>query len=200
MTVGPASVAVLRMAARLCAEDALLDRGAALRKAAERMEQGLDRRFLAADLDRLEAEIRQYQLVFCQDQSKALRHLRQEALRAMTFFADFSPRLVGAVLAGTADRQSTVTLHLFSDPPETVMHFLLERTIPFRESERHYSYRGGRSVRATVLSTIAFDVAFDLVLFDASSIREAPLGAGGKSPMSRASVARVAELLNENTP
>ena len=199
MTDGPASVALLRLAARACTEDATLDYATALRKAAERLQQRLDPRFAAVDQERLVAEIRQYQLVFRQDQASTLRHLRQEALRAMAFFATFSPRLVGAVLAGTADRQSTITLHLFADPPEAVLHFLLERNIPFKESERSYQYRGGRVTRATVLSTVAFEVSFDLVLFETSAIREAPLGGGGRSPMQRASAAKVAQLLDAAT-
>ncbi|WP_407275538.1 hypothetical protein [Halothiobacillus sp. DCM-1] len=194
MAGGPAPVSVLRLAARACAEDATLDHAAALRKAAARLQLALDPRFTTVDHERLTAEIRQYQLVFRQEQSAALRHLREEALRAMAFFAAFSPRLVGAVLAGTADRQSTVTLHLFADPPEAVLHFLYEKEIPFRESERQYHYRGGRTQRATVVSTVAFDVPFDLVLFAVSAIREAPLGAGG-AVIPRASAAKLAELL-----
>lgn len=195
MAGGPASAAVLRMAARFCAEDASLDRSAALRKAAQRQNQPLDPRFSAVDLERLESELRQYQLVFRQDQTMTLRHLRQEALRAMAFLAEFSPRLVGSVLSGTADRDSVVTLHLFADPPEAVLHFLLAKNIPFRESERGYHYRGGRSVRATVLSVVAFEVPFDLVVFEAEAIRAAPMVAGGKTSMPRASAAKLAELL-----
>ena len=195
MAAGPASSAVLRMAAKFCAEDSSLDRSAALRKAAQRQSQVLDPRFSAVDLERLESELRQYQLVFRQDQAVSLRHLRQEALRAMAFLAEFSPRLVGSVLSGTADRESVVTLHLFADPPEAVLYFLLAKNIPFRESERGYHYRGGRSVRATVLSVVAFEVPFDLVLFDAEAIRQAPLAAGGKSLMARASAAKLAEVL-----
>lgn len=194
---GPASLALLRTAARMCAEDATLPRRDALQRAAVRMGLALDDRFLDVDCTRLEAEIRQYQLVFKPGQQDVLRELRAEALRAMDFLAEFSPRLVGAVLSGTADRQSTVTLHLFADAPEEVMTFLLARNIPFTESDRRYQYRSGRQERVPVLSLTANDVPFDLVVFGRTGIKEAPVGGGRGSPMSRASLRRLRSLLDE---
>ena len=46
--------------------------------------------------------------------------LRRTALITMQMLEHFSPRLVGPVLAGTADVNSAVNLHLFSDEPELV--------------------------------------------------------------------------------
>ena len=193
---GPVSQAVLSSAARLCAEDASLDRLMALRKAAERLGEPIDQRFVAVDCARLEAEIRQYQLIFRPDQQAVIRNLRAEAMKAMTFLNEFSPRLVGSVLAGTADRQSKVTLHLFADTPESVMTFLLAKNIPFTESERRYQYRSGRQTRVPVLSFVAFDVPFDLVVFDRDDIKEAPVANGRGGLMARASAAKVASLLS----
>ena len=84
---GPVSQAVLSSAARLCAEDASLDRLMALRKAAERLGEPIDQRFAAVDCERLEAEIRQYQLIFRPDQQEVIRNLRAEAMKAMAFIA-----------------------------------------------------------------------------------------------------------------
>jgi len=193
---GPVSQAVLSAAARLCAEDASLDRFTALSKAAERLGEPLDQRFAAVDCERLEAEIRQYQLVFRPDQQEVIRSLRAEAMKAMAFLGDFSPRLVGAVLSGTADRQSTVTLHLFADTPESVMTFLMAKNIPFTESERRYQYRSGRQARVPVLSFVAFDVPFDLVVFGLDDIKEAPVANSRGGLMTRASAAKVATLLS----
>lgn len=194
---GPASLAVLRAAARMCVEDRTLSCPQALRRSAQRLGVTVDDRFLDVDCTRLEVEVRQYQLVFRPDQQNVLRELRAEALKAMDFLAEFSPRLVGAVLSGTADRQSTVTLHLFADTPEEVMTFLLSRNIPFTESDRRYQYRSGRQERVPVLSLVANDVPFDLVVFGRIGIKEAPVGSGQGSLMSRASPSRLRSLLDE---
>lgn len=193
---GPVSQAVLSSAARLCAEDASLDHLVALQKAAVRLGEPIDQRFAAVDCERLEMEIRQYQLIFRPDQQEAIRNLRTEAIKAMAFLSDFSPRLVGSVLTGTADRQSKVTLHLFADTPESVMTFLLTKNIPFTESERRYRYRSGRQTRVPVLSFVAFDVPFDLVVFGLDDIKEAPVANGRGGLISRASAAKVASLLS----
>lgn len=196
---GPVSQAVLSAAARLCAEDASLDHFVALQKASERLGEVVDPRFAAVDCDRLEAEIRQYQLIFRPDQRDVIRNLRAEAMKAMAFLSDFSPRLVGSVLSGTADRQSTVTLHLFADTPESVMTFLLAKNIPFTESERRYQYRSGRQARVPVLSFVAFDVPFDLVVFGLDDIKEAPVANGRGGLMPRASATKVASLLSASS-
>ncbi len=192
---GPADQSVLRAAARLCAEDGSLDRGIALRRAAERLGFSLDERFLTVDCARLEAEIRQYQILFQPMQGEVLQNLRREALKAMDFLQEFSPRLVGSVLSGTADHDSKVTLHLFADTPEAVVTFLMEKNIPFNESERRYHYRSGRMERALVLSFVAFDVPFDLVVFDRAAIKEAPLTSARGGLMPRASTAKLKALL-----
>ncbi|WP_298219413.1 hypothetical protein [Halothiobacillus sp.] len=195
-TTGPVSQAVLSFATRLCVEDATLDRIKALQKAADRLGESIDQRFAAVDCERLEVEIRQYQLIFRPDQQAVIRNLRAEAMKAMTFLSDFSPRLVGSVLTGTADRQSKVTLHLFADTPESVMTFLLAKSIPFTESERRYHYRNGRQTRVPVLSFVAFDVPFDLVVFGLDDIKEAPVANSRGGLMTRASVTKVASLLS----
>ncbi|OZB74814.1 MAG: hypothetical protein B7X37_04425 [Halothiobacillus sp. 14-55-98] len=193
---GPVSPAVLSFATRLCVEDATLDRLTALRKAAERLGEPIDQRFAAVDCERLEAEIRQYQLIFRPEQQEVIRNLRAEAMKAMDFLSDFSPRLVGSVLTGTADRQSKVTLHLFADTPESVMTFLLTKNIPFTESERRYHYRSGRQTRVPVLSFVAFDVPFDLVVFGLDDIKEAPVANSRGALMTRASAAKLASLIS----
>lgn len=196
VATGPLSQAALSLAARLCAEDASLNRQHALEKAASQMGEPIDRRFVAVDCERLEAQIRQYQLIFRPEQQDVIESLRAEAIKAMTFLSDFSPRLVGSVLAGTADRQSKVTLHLFADTPESVMTFLLAKNIPFTESERRYHYRNGRQDRVPVLSFVAFDVPFDLVVFAQGDIKEAPVANYRGAVMTRASAAKVALLLS----
>jgi hypothetical protein len=180
-------------AARLKASDASLDCRAALRKAAETL--GLDARH-PPDCVELEEALRAYQQLFRPEQAPALRRLRIRALEAMRFFAAFEPRLVGAVLSGTADAHSIITLHLFADTPEEVMLRLVEHDIPFDEGVRMLRYRGGRSRDYPVFSLVVDGSPVDLVVLSPVDLREAPLGVSGSGAMQRAGIRRLEEILS----
>ena len=104
------------------AEGGIRDYHQAKLKAAERL--GI---FDDASLPRnreIEDALREYQRLFQRENVAAVRQRREAALRAMEFFRDFEPRLVGPVLEGTADTRSPVTLHLYSDDPDAAPRFL----------------------------------------------------------------------------
>ncbi len=194
--MGAAPLEVLRVAARMAADSPGQSRRQVLEAAAESLGLSLDRRYLAADLDRLEWELRQYQATFRPEQRRQLRELRESALQAMDFFAEFRPRLVGDVLSGTADEHSPIVLHLFADTPEQVIERLLERGIPFEESERTWHYGDGHSERVSVFAFGAGDHQVVLEVFPAERIREAPLvPGGGGTKLRRASRGRLESLL-----
>ncbi len=195
--MGPASLEVLRVAARLVAEQPGQDPRRALDKAARQAGQGLDRRFLAADLERLESETRRYQATFRPGQRDLLRSLREAALEAMSFFERFRPRLVGEVLSGTADEHAPIVLQLFAGTPEEVIDLLVTRDIPFEESEATYQYGDGRVERCSVFEMGAQGRHFRLEVFAEDDIREAPLAPAGSGKLRRASARAVRELLEE---
>src|SRR5688500_1695760 len=121
-------------AARLIAESGIRDYHQAKLKAAERL--GI---FDDASLPRnreIEDALREYQRLFQRDNLGNLRQRREAALRAMEFFAEFEPRLVGPVLDGTADARSPVSLHLYSDDPDAAPRFLDQHLIPAEARER----------------------------------------------------------------
>ena len=95
-------------AARLMAEGGFRDYHQAKLKAAERLGIHDD-----ASLPRnreIEDALREYQRLFIGGaQWQAVQVRRDASLRALEFFAPFSPRLVGPVLEGTADTNSPVT-------------------------------------------------------------------------------------------
>ncbi|MFO7581246.1 hypothetical protein [Guyparkeria sp.] len=194
--MGPAPLEVLRVAARLAAESPGQDMRRVLEKAARQAGQSLDRRFLAADLERLEIETRQYQATFRPEQRDMLRSLREAALDAMSFFGRFRPRLVGEVLSGTADDHSPIVLQLFAATPEEVIDLLVTRDIPFEESETTYQYGDGRSERCSVFELGAQGQHFRLEVFAEDDIREAPLASAGGGTIRRASARAVRELLD----
>ncbi|MDD3608722.1 MAG: hypothetical protein PHI49_03080 [Halothiobacillaceae bacterium] len=186
--------ALLERGARLQAADPDLNCRAALARAAS--ELGLDgamsRLLDCRDLDEALAD---YQRLFRPGQPALLRGLRRQALEAMRFFSAFEPRLVGSVLTGTADENSSIVLHLFAETPEEVLLKLLERNIPFEESRRVLRYRGGRAREYPVFSFSANGVPVDLVVLHSRDLREAPLAAGDNGPLTRAGLRRVESLI-----
>jgi hypothetical protein len=183
-------------AARLMSEHGIRDFALAKRKAAERLNAG-DEASLPKNSE-VEEALREHQRLFqANEHPQHLRELREAARDAMQFFARFEPRLVGAVLEGTADRHSAVCLHLFSDTPEQVMLLLDEQGIDYSESTRRL--RLSRDVQADipVLHVLREDTAFDLTVLPTDAIRQAPLDRIDERPMRRASLAALEQLLDE---
>ena len=126
---------VAYLAARLMAEEGIADYGFAKQKAAR--QAGLADSHGLPDNREIEAALREYQGLYQSDsQPEELRHLREVAVKVMREFAAFNPLLVGAVLNGTANQFSEVTLQLFADDPKGVALFLLNRRRRFEQDEK----------------------------------------------------------------
>jgi hypothetical protein len=144
----------------------------------------------------VEEALREYQRLFGgHAREQALRVRREAALQAMEFFAAFEPRLVGAVLDGSADEHSSVCLHLFSDEPEALPNFLAERGIPVEEQSRRLRLDRERSEVFPVYLFSADELPFDLTLMPRDALRQAPLDRVDERPMRRASLAALRELM-----
>jgi hypothetical protein len=181
-------------AARLISEDGIRDYHAAKRKAAERL--GVHADTALPKNAEIEDALREYQRLFdARDQPRRLRELRESAREALRFFGRFEPRLVGAVLDGSADRHSSVCLHVFSENAETVAGFLDERGIPYEQQSRPLRLTRDlqREFPAFVFS--AGGVPVDVTVLPEELLRQAPLDRGGEKPMRRASLATLEELL-----
>jgi len=181
-------------AARLISEHGIRDFALAKRKAAERL-NAFDEASLPKNSE-IEDALREHQRLFqANEHPQHLRALRESAGEAMRFFARFEPRLVGAVLEGTADRHSAVCLHLFSDAAEDVMLLLDEQGIEYAESQRRLRTSRDMQAEFPVLQVTRARTAFDLTVFPRDAIRQAPLDRVGERPMRRASLAQVEALI-----
>jgi hypothetical protein len=181
-------------AARLMAEGGFRDYHQAKLKAAERLGIHDD-----ASLPRnreIEEALRQYQRLFVgESQQQAVRLRREAALRALEFLSDFSPRLVGPVLEGTADSSSPVHLHLHTDDADAVSRFLEEHRIPAEDRSRHLRLDRERSDEFPVWVFGAEELTFDLTVLPQDALRQAPLSGLDERPMKRASLAGLRQLL-----
>jgi hypothetical protein len=181
-------------AARLMSEGGIRDYHQAKLKAAERLgihdDQALPRN------SEIQEALREHQRLFQgESQPELVRARREAAEQAMGFFAPFEPRLVGAVLEGSADAHSAVCLHLFSDEPEAVARFLAEHAIPYEQRSRQLRMDRERTVDAPVFLFAAEGTPFDLTVLPHDGLRQAPLDRVAERPMQRASLAALRELI-----
>ena len=186
--------AVAEEAARIMREQGVDDFLQAKRKAADRL--GVTDASILPRNTEIEAALVAHQRLFAADRHEAsLVALRRSALEAMHLMADFQPRLVGPVLTGTASPHSEITLHLFSDSPETVSIRLEERGVPHEVLERRLRYERDRTVSYPALRFVAGRQTVDAVVFPLDGIRQAPSSPVDGKPMRRASAAEVEALL-----
>lgn len=175
-------------------EHGLRDYHQAKLKAAERL--GI---FDDASLPRnteIEAARREYLRLFQADTQPALlRQRREVAIEAMRFFAAFEPRLVGAVLDGSADTHSAICLHLYSDDPDALARQLQEHGIPYDESSRRLRFGPAEAEEFPVFLFSADDTAIDLTVLPRDLQRQAPIDRIDDKPMKRASLRTVEALL-----
>lgn len=185
-------------AARIMAEQTVRDYELAKRKACERLRYS-GKQALPGN-DEIQAALQAYLDIFKSDSQPALlRRLRTAACEAMRFLREFRPRLVGAVLNGTADEHSAVHLHVFVDPEEQVLQFLMDHGIGYRLSSSTVTYGGQRQSQITCCEFVAGDVPIVLSLFNTLGLREAPRSPVDGKPMRRADIREVEQLLELDT-
>jgi len=135
---------VAQQAARMMAEDGVSDYGYAKKKAGRQLGV-VDANCLPSNAE-IEEEIRLFHDIYnSDDQSKALRILRQDALATMQIFARFNPHLTGSVLDGTAGQYAETHIHLFADSAKDVEIFLLNQQIPYDSNDKSYRVRDRKS-------------------------------------------------------
>ena len=166
----------------------------ARRKAAERAGIG-NKRDWPSNEEIQEALLQQRRLFQGERQEEDLRRLREHALMAMRFFADFAPRLVGPVLAGSGGRDQGVCLHLFTDNPEDLVFSLLEQRIPWREREVVLRYGDGACRTHPVFAFFAGETPFALVVLPLGAQRNPPLDPVSERPERGVGVTEVEALI-----
>lgn len=185
--------AVAQEAARLMAEHGINDFLVAKRKAAERYGV-VEGAFLPRNTE-IEEALASYQRLFGgETHAGSLQQQRQVALRAMQLLQKFEPRLVGALVNGTATEYSDIQLHVFSDSPEAVYLQLADRRYEYEVFERKVKMTPERWIS---VPSVRFEMESRMVeafAFPADGIRQAPVSAVDGKPMRRAGIAEVERL------
>jgi len=182
-------------AARVILESGLRDFRYAKQKAAEHLNAS-DTHNLPNNIE-IEQAIEEYQRLFKADsQPQHLKHLRETALEAMQFFKDFSPRLSGAVVTGTADEHSAISLHLFSDGLEAIDLKLIDFNIPYELINKRIHWRSDEYETMVAYKFYVDDVRVEALVFN-SKQRQPPLSPVDGRPYERLNIKQLESLLEE---
>jgi hypothetical protein len=184
-------------AARLIVEHGIRDYRVAKVKAAERL--GMNGRGSLPGNAEVELAVHNHLSLFGGDShADHLNLLRESAIAAMDLLGAFSPRLVGPVLQGTADHNSAVNLHVFTDSPEAVAMQLHANGYDCRPYERRLKTSRGKGARAETFAGYEFRLehaAVQATVFPVDGIRQAPISPIDGKPMKRADRKAVEALL-----
>ena len=184
-------------AARIIVDHGVRDYRVAKQKAAERL--GVGTRGSLPGNAEVESAVAEYLQLFGGDShADLLRLMRTAALSAMELLAEFSPRLVGPVLAGTADENSAVNLHLFTDSPEMVAMEIGDMGISFRSYERRLKSRRGQVEMYPGFEFSHRNETIQATIFPVDGIRQAPMSPIDGKPMRRIDSDSLQSLLDHN--
>ena len=182
-------------AARLISEHGIQDFALAKRKAAERLGVRAQTGALPSNEEIQERLIERQRIFEPEAHDRRLAKLRSVATNVMEVLDEFRPKLVGAVLEGTATLNSAIELHVFSDSPEVVAAALEERGFRVHDSQRRYRF--GREVTEQIpgYELMVDDEELEVRVFPERGSGHSPLSPIDGKPMRRASRSAVLALL-----
>jgi hypothetical protein len=187
--------AVAQEAARLMAEHGIQDFLVAKRKAAERY--GVMDTSLLPKNTEIEAALMSHQRLFGGAKHEhSLQEQRRVALRAMQVLEKFEPRLVGAVLTGSATQYADIQLHVFSDSPESVYMQLMDARYDYEVFERRVRMSPERQISVPSVRFEMGDETVEAFVFPKDGIRQAPVSPVDGKPMRRADAREVRGMMD----
>jgi hypothetical protein len=181
-------------AARVMLEHGIQDFGLAKRKAAQRL--GVRAAGALPSNAQIQERLAERQRLFApEDHDQRLTKLRRLAVVVMAYLEEFRPRLVGAVLDGTATINAAVELHVFSDSPELVAAALEAQGNRVYDSQRRYRFGRDDLPQIPGFELMLDEEDIEVMVFPERGSHHAPLSAIDGRPMRRASRGAVIALL-----
>ena len=182
-------------AARLIVEHGIQDFALAKRKAAERLGVRARAGALPSNAEIQEHVVERQRLFEPEAHDQRLAKLRSVATGVMEVLDDFRPKLVGAVLDGTATLTSPIELHVFSDSPEAVAAALEVRGFRLHDNQRRYRFGGEVTEQIPGFELVVDDEELQVMVFPERGSGHSPLSPIDGRPMRRASRTAVMALL-----
>ena len=181
-------------AARIIIEGGLTDYRAAKAKAREKL--GLSSGPLPSN-EEIEAALSARNRIFLGDEHTThLLQLREVARDVMLRLDSFNPRLVGAVLSGTATTHAPIDLHLYADTPENVGIRLVQLGLDHKAIQFKHRWRRGEPEAIPGYRFYAEEVECLATVFPDRRWGHSPLSPVDGKPMQRASYREVSELVD----
>jgi hypothetical protein len=194
LTNGQLRQQITQQAVKLLAESVEVDYSSAKTKAAKMLGY-TGKQDLPSNLE-IETELKKYQSIFCaESQAAIVKEKRSEALSAMKFFEQFEPRLVGAVLEGTATKNTPIEIQLFVDSFKEVTLYLIENKIPYEIFDRTIRVNKRESKQVPVIVFSAGDHDIEMSVFLYKDLRQKFLSPVSGLAESRASIKKVQSLV-----
>jgi hypothetical protein len=189
-----ARLKVAAEAARIIATEGQHNYHAAKKKAADRI--GVSERLALPSNIEVKEALRDYQSLYGGSaHADNQRRLRQVAVHAMQLLEQFNPRLVGAVLDGTANEHSRIALHVFADAPESVILFFIEHGELFAQEQRQIRWFNGEHRTVPLIVFDLEDAVVELTVFESVQLRQAPPSPIDGKPQRRATLTEAQLLL-----
>lgn len=189
-----ARLVLAQEAARIIVEQGIGDYYSAKIKAAERL--GMSAHGVLPGNPEIEQAVSEHLKLFGRElHSRMLYGLRCSALSAMDILAQFSPRLVGPVLHGTAALNSAINLHVFADSAEMVALQLQDNSINYRSFERRLKSRRSKTDTFAGFRFTLDESCIEATVFPVDGVRQAPISPVDGRPMKRADRNAIEALL-----
>jgi len=177
-------------AARLICDHGIVDYRAAKQKAAEKL--GLLNFGALPTNQEIEAAVAERNRIFgAARQQSLLTQLRSVAIAVMQDLRVFKPRLVGPVLSGNVTDHSFISLHLFSEPAESVELQLAASGIRHNLISQRLKLQRDMVEQFPGYRFCADNVRVEITVFPERHNRHAPLSPLDGKPMRRAKLQEV---------
>lgn len=187
-------------AARIIEESGEHDYHKARIKAAQRL-RCRDKNRLPSNSEIEQALIENRLLFHADEQNRSMQALLHLAQKAMSSLQQFSPRLAGSILRGTANSNTPLQLHLFADSPELIAFALIQSGIPYLEGDKTVLFPAGEKRRQPLFSFQSGAREVELICFSPETIGHPPLSPIDQRPEKRVSLSQLNSLLeNEYGP
>jgi hypothetical protein len=176
-------------------EHGIQDFALAKRKAAERLGVRAGAGALPSNAQIQERVVERQRIFEPDGRDERLVKLRSVATDVMQVLEQFRPKLVGAVLDGTAMLNSAIELHVFSDSPEAVAAALEAQGFRLHDSQRRYRFGRDATERIPGFELMVDDEELEVMVFPERGSNHSPLSPIDGKPMRRASRGAVLALL-----
>jgi hypothetical protein len=182
--------------AKLVVLEGLDDYLQAKKKAAQQLNVN-NKRLLPSNSE-IEIALIEYQALFHNDkQRQIVCEFRKVAYQAMMLLKRFTPRLVGPVLSGTANVNSEIIIHVFSETSEFISLFLEKNGIPISLCERRLKVEKKNHVYFTAFKFIAGNINIVLIVLPPTLLKNTPFDPITLRPMKRACLSDVKMLIDD---